>query len=90
VVVQKDLCLSCGYDFYFRLSLTEKLECNFACGYGHVGGPRPVKGTFPSARVTHLATTVEEGTRAVREKENGMQNVAVYDDHPHEGKVYDP
>lgn len=49
-----------------------------------------MKGTFPSARVTHLATTVEEGTRAVREKENGMQNVAVYDDHPHEEKVYDP
>lgn len=49
-----------------------------------------MKGTFPSGRVTHLATSVEEGTIVVLAKENGMENVVVCDDHSCEGKEYDP
>lgn len=37
--------------------------------------------------VNHLATTVEEGMRVVLAKENGMENTAVCDDHPCEGKA---
>lgn len=33
MVVRWDFGLSCGYDFYFCWSLTEKLGSNFACGY---------------------------------------------------------
>jgi hypothetical protein len=90
VVVRWDLGLSCGYDFYFCWSLTEKLGSNFASGYGHVVGLQPVKGTLPSARVMHLAISVEEGSTAVLAKENGMENIVVCRDHPCEGKEYDP
>jgi hypothetical protein len=37
-----------------------------------------------------LATSVEEGTRAVLARENGMENIVVCDDHPCEEKEYDP
>jgi hypothetical protein len=90
VVVRWDFGLSCGYDFYFCWSLTEKLGSNFACGYGHVVGLQPVKETLPSARVMHLRTSVEEGTRAALAKENGTENIVVCRDHPCEGKEYGP
>ena len=90
MVVRWDLGLSYGYDFYFCWSLTEKPGSNFACGYGHVVGLQPVKGTFPSARVMHLATSAEEESTAVLAKENGMVNIVVCRDHPCEGKVYGP
>jgi hypothetical protein len=67
--------------------LTEKLGSNFVCGYGHVVVPQPVKETFPSVRVNQLATTAEEGMRVVLAKENGMENIAVCDDYPYEGKA---
>ena len=90
MVVRWDLGSSCGYDFYFCWNLTEKLGSNFASGYGQVVGFQPVKGTFPSARVMHLATSVEEGSMTVLAKENGMENIVVCRDHPCEGKEYDP
>jgi hypothetical protein len=90
VVVRWDFGLGCGYDFYFCWSLTEKLGSNFVCGYGHVVGLQPVKETFPSARVMHLATSVEEGSTAVRARENGMENIVACRDPPYEGKEYDP
>lgn len=40
--------------------------------------------------MSHLATTVEKGMRVALVKENGMENIAVCDDHPCEGKAYDP
>jgi hypothetical protein len=67
-----------------------KLGSNFACGHGHVVGLQPMKGTFPSARVMHLATSVEEGSTAVLAKENGMENIIARRDHPCEGKEYAP
>ena len=44
--------------------------------------PQLVKGTFPSARVTHSVTTVKQRGTAVLAKENVIEDAAVWYDHP--------